>query len=295
MDSKQDSGKKLVALARARGWTPGAHRVEDSKKASQSYAPKTLRDHRLAIQKYQTFNSQRDSYLECTGHDPETSLQFGAPAPDLATVMDFLRFHAASGRGVITSRITVESANTFMEWFLAGFEARTGNVFSPEFRHKIYELSRTSLVEQGDLIPIKKEKFNFTKREFTLLMRAFWTMDDDDVLMHPRNKVQIPFLIWLYCWTGARIGAFFPKEKEGKKGLRYRDLRLVMHRSEDGTPKLLYKIDQRYVKNNKNPEHKKFGACTYQHDIPLFDDSGFLIAICLADGALDGITTGKLP
>ena len=53
-------------------------------------------------------------------------------------------------------------------------------------------------------------------------MRAFWTMDDDDVLMHPRNKVQIPFLIWLYCWTGARIGAFFPKEKEGKKGLRYR-------------------------------------------------------------------------
>ena len=39
----------------------------------------------------------------------------------------------------------------------------------------------------------------------------------------------------------------------------------------------------------------RFGACTYQHDIPLFDDSGFLIAICLADGALDGITTGKLP
>ena len=54
MDSKQISGEKLIALAKARGWTPGAHRTEDSKEASQNYAPKTLRDHRLAIQKYQT-------------------------------------------------------------------------------------------------------------------------------------------------------------------------------------------------------------------------------------------------
>ena len=85
-------------------------------------------------------SSHKNRYLQCSEHDPESSLQFGAPAPDLASVKDFLRFHAASGSGIITNRITVDSAKSFMEWFFAGFEARTGSVFSPEFRHTIYKV-----------------------------------------------------------------------------------------------------------------------------------------------------------
>jgi hypothetical protein len=52
----------------------------------------------------------------------------GVDAPDLATVKDFLRFHAAlgRGRGLIVKEITTDSVNTFTEWFFAGFERVTG-------------------------------------------------------------------------------------------------------------------------------------------------------------------------
>lgn len=64
----------------------------------------------------------------------------------------------------------------------------------------------------------KKDKYNFNPKEAKHLMHTFWTVDEDHFI-HLRNKVQIPFILSVYCWTGARIGAFFPNKKGG--GLRY--------------------------------------------------------------------------
>ena len=46
-------------------------------------------------------------------------------APDLVTVKDFLRFHAATSKGKIRKIITSDSLNTFAEWFFAGFSRVT--------------------------------------------------------------------------------------------------------------------------------------------------------------------------
>ena len=45
------------------------------------------------------------------------SLQEGSPSPDLGTIMEFVRFHAASSEGRIQNSglITAESSNTFIE------------------------------------------------------------------------------------------------------------------------------------------------------------------------------------
>ena len=64
----------------------------------------------------------------------------------------------------------------------------------------------------------KKDKYNFNPKEAKHLMHTFWTVDEDHFI-HPCNKVQIPFILSVYCWTGARIGAFFPNKKGC--GLRY--------------------------------------------------------------------------
>ena len=46
----------------------------------------------------------------------------GVVPPDLATTNDFLRFHVSISRGRIDDeRISVDSVNTFVEWFFAGF------------------------------------------------------------------------------------------------------------------------------------------------------------------------------
>ena len=51
--------------------------------------------------------------------------------------------------------------------------------------------------------------------------RTFWTVDEGRFI-YPRNKIQIPFLISVYCWTGARIGSFFPSKEKPNACLRYR-------------------------------------------------------------------------
>jgi hypothetical protein len=62
-------------------------------------------------------------------------------APDLATVKDFFRFHAATSKGKIVERPTSDSLNTFAEWFFAGFERVTGTPTDADDRSEVYNVS----------------------------------------------------------------------------------------------------------------------------------------------------------
>ena len=81
---------------------------------------------------------------------------------------------------------------------------------------------RNTLTKQGLVVNKKKPKHLFGRKELVQFTTTFWTADDDH-FTHPHNKVQIPFIIAVFCWTGARIGAFFPDKKgDAKTGLQYR-------------------------------------------------------------------------
>ena len=72
------------------------------------------------------------------------SLRKGLPPLDLATIKDFLRFIIATSRGVIDNgqqKVTVDSMNTFAEWFFAGFARVTGNRINEEDRRAVYDVS----------------------------------------------------------------------------------------------------------------------------------------------------------
>ena len=72
------------------------------------------------------------------------SLREGLPPLDLATMKDFLRFIIATSRGIIDDgpkKVTVDSMNTFVEWFFAGFARVTGNRIDEEDRCAVYDVS----------------------------------------------------------------------------------------------------------------------------------------------------------
>lgn len=72
------------------------------------------------------------------------SLREGLPSLGLATIKDFLRFVIATSRGIIDdeqNKVTVDSMNTFAEWFFAGFARVTGNSIDKEDRHAVYDVS----------------------------------------------------------------------------------------------------------------------------------------------------------
>lgn len=72
------------------------------------------------------------------------SLREGLPPLDLATIKDFLRFIVATSEGIIDDgqkKVTVDSMNTFAEWFFAGFARVTGNRIDEEDRCAVYDVS----------------------------------------------------------------------------------------------------------------------------------------------------------
>ncbi len=148
----------------------------------------------------------------------------------------------------------------------------------------LWQWQRKVLTGEGLLVNKRKPKHNFTASDLPRIVITVWTKDD----LHftpERYRVQFTFIIRVFCWTGARLGAFFTG------GLRYRDITLVLQRAE-GTPwKVIYIIDQRWVKNNRDPENIVFGTVLQEHDKFIYDDLLFLLNMAFADNALFGYNT----
>jgi len=157
----------------------------------------------------------------------ERFLGEGVDAPDLATMKDFIRFRAVTSRGKIVKEPTADSVNTFAEWFFVGFTRVTGTPTNAKDRSEVYGVSyqrhdmygrsnqsdpsqfvRKTLTEEGVVVNTQRPKHLFTLHDLTRLLVTLWTQDDLKFIPE-RYRLQYTLIIRMYCWTGARIGAFF--------------------------------------------------------------------------------------
>ena len=143
---------------------------------------------------------------------------------------------------------------------------------------------RKVLTVEGLVINKRKPKHNFSERDLTRILISLWTQDDL-IFIPERYRIQFTFIIKVYCWTGARLGALFTN------GLRYRDIELVLQRTSAERWRLIYKIDQRWVKNNRDPENIVFGTAGREHTKFVYDDAAFLLSMAILDKALYGYET----
>lgn len=89
-------------------------------------------------------------------------------------------------------------------------------------------------------------KHNFTCSDLDRILLTLWTKDDLTFIPE-RYRIQFTFIIRVYCWTEARLGAFFTD------GLRYRDVDLVLQRVPSGGWRLIYNLSQRWVNEQPRP------------------------------------------
>ena len=143
---------------------------------------------------------------------------------------------------------------------------------------------RKVLTQESLVVNKRREKHNFTPRELIRILLTLWTKDDL-IFIPERYRIQFTFIVRVYCWTGARLSAFFTN------GLRYRDVELVLQRTPVGRWRLIYRIDQRWVKNNRDPENIVFGTAGREHEQFIYDDTGLLLTMAMADRALFGYET----
>jgi hypothetical protein len=71
-------------------------------------------------------------------------LRKNVEVPDLATVKDFLQFHAAMSKGKIKEKLTFDSLNSFAEWFFARF-SRATDTPTKVIRTKPYDTSQDKI------------------------------------------------------------------------------------------------------------------------------------------------------
>lgn len=64
----------------------------------------------------------------------------------------------------------------------------------------------------------------------------------------------------------------------------------MLIRTEDG-PAFIYRIDQRWVKNNRDLENIVFGTAGKEHDQLIYDDIACLLGMAIADKVLAGFDT----
>ncbi|KAK1141018.1 hypothetical protein N8T08_009675 [Aspergillus melleus] len=283
----EDARKRRRERRLACGYISRAHQEEDSVRGKNNRLDKTKHLQRQCVTIY-------TEYLVEENYEPSGYvLKIGVPAPDIVCVKDFIRWYIDSakdqGRLSANKKPTVRSTCAFAERFICGFEEATTSKIPDEDRKEIYSWIKKTLPADKVIEDIKKQKFNFTRDDFRNIVSTIWARDSP-VFLHGLLKVFIVFALQLFLFTGARIGALIPDaEHKKERGLRYKHIDLVLFRSADAPYKVGWRIDQKWLKNHRDPNYTVFGIGIRDHNRPQFATGIFLLTIALYDGALFGI------
>lgn len=126
---------------------------------------------------------------------------------------------------------------------------------------------------------VHRPKYNFKPPDLKQLLNLLWNKPDL-YYIHERDRIQFHLkLIW-FTSTGGRIGGLL------KKGIPYKDIHLVLRRTDAGKPYFIYQLDQRYYKNNPDPKNKTQGNAETDYPVLLLDSVSLILTLAIADNAL---------
>ncbi|KAE8380696.1 hypothetical protein BDV26DRAFT_302608 [Aspergillus bertholletiae] len=250
-------------LRRQRGYNANAYKQKNAERTRGRVSMKTKERYKQRVRKYKEFLIEEKNMPE--GYTVEE----GHPAPTLKELKEFIRW------------LSVPE-------FVPGLFLETGNEISSHDRSDLYHWIEYELVEEEVLSAIKKPKHNFKLRDFERVIIAFWATDDP-FFMSRRYRVQFHFITLQFLCTGARVSSFTPTsvDKVGR-GLRYKNIELVLFRAVNAPWRIGWRLDQQFVKNNKDPENIMFGTVIWDCDEPIYSGALYLLALALADNTLYG-------
>ncbi|CEJ58338.1 hypothetical protein PMG11_06997 [Penicillium brasilianum] len=195
------------------------------------------------------------------------------------------------GRLCKSGKPIVRTAKAWAERFFGGFKESTGTEISETDRKEVYSWIKNTLTKDGKVVNKKKQKYNFTKEDFMKVVSSMWRVDHKKFI--PRGlKALILFALQLYLFTGARVGSFMPSdENKQERGLRYEHIELVLFPSTTALWETGWKVNQKWLKNNRDSDYTVFGIGIRDSKRPQFASGDLLLGLALVRGALFGIET----
>ncbi|SCO84739.1 uncharacterized protein FRV6_08866 [Fusarium oxysporum] len=289
--SKRNNLELIAQRAKSGGYKYGDHAERDKERGRTHYDEKTLVAQDQVLHVYLAWCFNRASGVPLEQCDTRF-LSPGTPLLKIEELKDFWRFFAlqSSGRitlpdGSKTNCPTVVTLRGKAKVWKAGFLRRTGQKLSDDDTAEINRWLKNDLpyeeTEEGNHYcrNIQKPKFNFQPGDLDRLIDQVWSSQDTKHI-YDRNRLQFHLQLLLFCHSGARRGALL------KFGVPYKDIHLVLS-PHQGEPQFFYRLAQRHVKNNKDPDVRTFGNSCKQHCVLRYDSVSILLMLAVADGALD--------
>ncbi|PWI65590.1 hypothetical protein PCL_07009 [Purpureocillium lilacinum] len=252
----------IADRARCNGYESGKHEERDRQTGITNYSPQILVEQERVLHIYAVWNWNRNDPRGDFDECKKRVLCDGSKAPDLFELKDFWRFYKDQSIGRLGNHATARSLLARAKQFNAGYKRRTGSEIGEETIAEInHWLKRVLPHEEGSGVKnITKPKYNYKPADLDRNLKALWQCKGVG---------------------GARKSALL------KPGIKYKDIQLVLRRTPKGDPELFFKVDQRHVKNNPDPENTKFGVTGREHPLLRYNAVFFLLQLAFVDGALD--------
>ncbi|KAJ5415013.1 hypothetical protein N7509_000111 [Penicillium cosmopolitanum] len=300
---RDNAAKERRRLQRQKNsYLPGAFKGQDEVRNKDKKLPGTRELHKEALDLWLDFTSDPEN-----GYEDYKTFEGCAP-PSHEMVKGFIRWYIDStvGRLDINKKPTVRTSKACAERFFGGFKDFTKTEVPEPDRKEIYGHSRhiwsgavddklqwikNTLTKDGKVVNKRKQKYNFRKEDFLKVVASMWK-DDHKSFIPVLMKPQILFALQLYLFTGARVGSFMPSHRnKHERGLRYecQHIDLVLFPSPTAQWEIGWRVNQIWLKNNRDPEYTIFGIGIRDSKRAPFASGDLLLGLALGHGALFAI------
>ncbi|OQE73307.1 hypothetical protein PENNAL_c0089G11954 [Penicillium nalgiovense] len=285
-EKEEIAGDKRCRQLAESGYVFGAHAEDDSIREKDKRIPKTKKMYCGAVKLWMKFVGQ----YGIEGYNPGP----GCAIPDHTLIKEFLRWysHTARGKKSKNGRPVMTSVLNCAERLFGGLEEELQIKIVLEDRKEISSwIKRTLSESEGTVENVEDPNLSFTKKDFLRIISSMWQADHRRFIPGLLKAI-IMLALQLYLFTGARIGAFIPAhEDKNERGLRYEHIDLVLFPSSTAPWKLEWRVNQVWLKGNRNEDYTVFGIGIRDTKRPQFASGYILLAIALQHGALFGIET----
>ncbi|KAH6617437.1 hypothetical protein F5144DRAFT_586453, partial [Chaetomium tenue] len=292
--SREEQARKNILAAKKNGYERGASQRCHEEGANHDYSPKVVQAQDGVLKNFVDWSWVARGCTDDIESLEVSILGPGAEIPTIEELRDFWDFYHKRSKGRIRGSknpyATMKSLRMSAKRFNGGFSRRTGIQMPAELvslvNKHIKRITQGTRNPQGTVSAAERPKYNFGVADLDRVLLTLWTRRDLRFI-HERERAQFHFILESFCWSGGRSGAFF----EGG-GLKYKDTTLVLRRTnKEGEWALMWKLDQRYVKNALHPNDIAHSMTGRQRNKLRYNDGFLLVMMAIADGALFGISS----
>ncbi|CAG8975982.1 hypothetical protein HYALB_00011537 [Hymenoscyphus albidus] len=199
--------------------------------------------------------------------DSSSCLREKEELPKIGRLKLFMECFFKTSVGLLEANITLKSLLNAWGLFRSAYQRATFNVIPQETADGVRMYIKTVLRDEG-LTLVRRQKYLADQLDVTALLQFLWCFDTYQ-FSHPRERLQLSFILLLIIYTGSRAGAIVESSAYtgSYEALCYKDFELIGVRSQTGGMKLLLKVLFRYEKGKRNDESKGQKWVTFHEDV----------------------------